>query len=228
MKKLTVFDLDETLVHSDTSVIWRQYLQDIGVITDPNYAEKDKQYIQQYADGTLDLADYLHFSLSPIAHTPIEQVSTWLADCVHQRVTKAIFPEAKTLIKQLTADNDGEDMLIISATVSFIVKAVATELGIKNAIGVDVAVDNNAYTHHVVGTPSFREGKVVRLKQWLVEQGKDAHYDHIAFYTDSINDLPLCEFADEVFTVNPCRQLRPIAEQRGWGILPWGFNTVIE
>lgn len=224
MKKLTVFDLDETLVHGDTSVIWRQYLQEIKVITDPNYAKKDNDYMQQYADGTLDLADYLHFSLSPIANTPIEQVNAWLADCVHNHVVQHIFPEAKTLIKELTADNDGEDMLIISATVTFIVKAVANELGIKNAIGVDVAVENNAYTHHVVGTPSFREGKVIRLKQWLTENGKHNVYDHVVFYTDSINDLPLCEFADEVFTVNPCRQLHPIAEQRGWGILPWGHS----
>lgn len=137
-------------------------------------------------------------------------------------MVNAIFPEAKALIKQLTADNDGEDMLIISATVTFIVKAVANELSIKNAIGVDVAVESNAYTHHVVGTPSFREGKVIRLQQWLAEQGKETHYDHVTFYTDSINDLSLCEFADEVFTINPCQQLRPIAEQRGWGILSWG------
>lgn len=224
MKKLTVFDLDDTLVHGDTSMIWRQYLQDISVITDPNYSQNDKKYMQQYADGTLDLAEYLHFSLSPIADTPIEKVTTWLADCVHTRVMPHIFPEAKALIKQLTADNGGEDVLIISATVAFIVKAVANELGIKNAIGVDLNVANNRYTHHVVGTPSFREGKVIRLKQWLDEQGKAAHYDHITFYTDSINDLPLCEFADEVFTINPCPQLRPIAEQRGWGILPWSVE----
>lgn len=222
MKTLTVFDLDETLVHGDTSVIWRQYLQEAtDVITDPDFSRKDDEYMRQYAEGTLNLADYLHFSLSPIANTPMATVNAWLQDCVYTRVMSHIFPEAKRIIKQLTADNGGEDVLIISATVSFIVKAVANELGIQHAIGVDVAVESDAYTHHIVGTPSFREGKVVRLKTWLDEHNK--HYDSITFYTDSINDLPLCEFADTVFTINPCRQLRPIAEERGWGILPWAL-----
>ncbi len=67
MRTLTIFDLDETLVHGDTSVIWRQYLQDIDVITDPDFSRKDQAYMQQYANGTLDLDDYIHFSLSPIA-----------------------------------------------------------------------------------------------------------------------------------------------------------------
>lgn len=220
MKKLTVFDLDDTLVDGDTSVIWRRYLQDIGVVSDPDYARKDKEYMQQYAAGTLNLADYLRFSLLPIADKPVEQVNDWLQDCVHRRVSKQIFPEAKALIKQLTTKNGGEDVLIVSATVSFIVKAVAKELGIKNAIGVDVEIVNNSYTHHIVGTPSFRDGKVARLKQWL-HDNKTKNYDRIVFYTDSINDLPLCEFADEVFTVNPCPLLRPFAVERSWGILAW-------
>lgn len=223
MKKLTVFDLDETLVHGDTSVIWREYLQAIGVISDPEYSRKDKVYMQQYAEGSLDLTDYLYFSLSPIADQSIEQVTEWLKDCVHQHVMASVYPEAKALIKQLTQGNEGEDVLIISATVSFIVEAVAAELGIKQALGVEVAIENNAYTHHVIGVPSFREGKVTRLKHWLADNHKTQYYDSIAFYTDSINDLPLCEFADEVFTVNPCDLLRPIAEQRGWTILPWSL-----
>lgn len=222
MKKLTVFDLDDTLVNGDTSLIWRQYLQTIGVITDPDYSQKDNAYMQQYASGTLDLSAYLHFSLAPIANHPIDVVETWLDNCVHHHVIDYIFPEAKAIIKQLTTNNEGDDVLIISATVSFIVKAVAKELGIKHAIGVDVAIENNRYTHHVVGTASFREGKVTRLKEWLADHKKTQYYDHITFYTDSINDLPLCEFADEVFTVNPCSLLRPIAEEKGWHILNWG------
>lgn len=222
MKTLTVFDLDETLVHGDTSVIWREYLQTTGVITDPTFTERDLAYQRQYAEGILDLSEYIEFSLTPIADIPTNKVTTMLADCIHTCVVQHIFPEAKTLIKQLTANGGGEDVLIISATVTFIVKAVAKELGIAHAIGVDLLEKNDRITAEIIGTPSFREGKVTRLKQWLAGQGKDAHYDHITFYTDSINDLPMCEFADEVYTVNPCKQLRPIAEARGWSILNWG------
>lgn len=234
MKTLTIFDLDETLVDGDTSVTVRRFLQDIGVITDPNYSLRDNALMQQYADGTLNLKAYLCFSLSPLSNIPSTQVDAWIQQCVNERVLPQVFIEAKCLLEALTAQNDGEDVLIISATVSFIVDVVAKALGVKHAIGVDVAIEDNAYTPHIVGEPSFREGKVVRLKQWLATQ--KVKYDKITFYTDSINDLPMCEFIDSlhadaitdansngrgVFVVNPCPKLKPIAEQRGWPILHW-------
>lgn len=220
MTTLTVFDLDETLVHGDTSVTWRRFLQDKGIITDPNYASQDKAMMQQYADGTLDLNAYLAFSLTPLTGIPTETVRGLVRECVQTRVLQKVFPQAKTLLNSLTAEHP-DDVLIISATVTFIVSEVAVALGVKHAIGVDLAVVDNAFTPTVIGTPSFQSGKVTRLKQWLNEHDKIAHYDHIRFYTDSINDLPLCEFADEALTVNPCAQLRPIAEARGWTILDW-------
>lgn len=222
MKKLTVFDLDETLVHGDSSLAWRKFLQDQGIITDPDFTRKDNEMMRQYAEGTLNIYEYLAFSLEPIANMPVSDVNQLVKTCITERVLPTAFVEGKALLKTLTAQQP-DDILIISATVSFIVKPIAAALGVKHAIGIDMVTKNHggydSYTTSVDGTPSFREGKVTRLQNWLTEHGRA--YDHIAFYTDSINDLPLCEFADEVFTVNPCPQLRPIAEQRGWGILDW-------
>lgn len=220
MKTLIIFDLDETLVGGDTSVIWRQFLQDKGVITDPNFNAKDNEMMRQYAEGTLNLAEYIAFTLAPLSGIAVEQVNQWVASCVSERIMPNIYPKAKALLQTLNKDTD-QEIMIISATVSFIVAQVAEALGVKQAIGVDLAVKNGAYSQEIVGIPSFREGKVSRLKQWLTEQGKTADYDKITFYTDSINDLPLCEYADEVFTVNPCPLLAPIAEKRGWQKLNW-------
>ncbi|PID58458.1 MAG: HAD-IB family hydrolase [Gammaproteobacteria bacterium] len=220
-RKLTVFDLDDTLINGDTSVIWREYLQEKGLISDPDFAQKDLEFQRQYAEGTLNLTEYIAFSLTPVADIPAEILERKVRDCVRTCVMPQIFNEAKSLIK--TLNEAGEDMMIISATASLIVKAVAEELGIKDAIGVDLAKDDGYYTANVVGIPSFQAGKVQRLKQWLIRHNRyHAYYDNIVFYTDSINDLPLCEFASTVYTVNPCERLRPIAEERGWHILSWG------
>lgn len=221
MKKLTVFDLDETLVHGDTSVTWRRFLQEKGIITDPNFSIKDKEMMQQYAQGTLNLQEYMDFSLAPLSQIDTKTVDAFVAECIMKNVVQNVYPEAQTLTNSLLLENP-DDVLIISATVSFIVKQVAKSMGIRHAIGVDLAVKSGCYSSEIVGVPSFREGKVERLKSWLTSQELSGiFYDHIAFYTDSINDLPLCEFADEVYTVNPCPQLLPIAKANDWGILRW-------
>ncbi|MGQ0529263.1 MAG: HAD family hydrolase, partial [Panacagrimonas sp.] len=65
--------------------------------------------------------------------------------------------------------------------------------------------------------PNFREGKVLRLQQWLAGQGATAA--HISFYSDSHNDLPLLLRADHAVAVDPDERLRAEAEARGWPVI---------
>lgn len=67
---------------------------------------------------------------------------------------------------------------------------VAAALEIDQALGIDVAMVDGGYSGEITGIPSYQQGKVARLAQW-----REAHpqYDgEVTFYTDSINDLPLC------------------------------------
>jgi len=75
-------------------------------------------------------------------------------------------------------------------------------------------------TGRIDGVPSYREGKVTRVEQWLAERG--AHwgdFERISVYSDSPNDLPLLERATHPVATNPSPALEAIARQRGWRIL---------
>lgn len=86
-------------------------------------------------------------------------------------------------------------------------------------MGIELVTEDDRYTAKVSGVPSYREGKVTRLEQWL--SARDETYSEIHFYTDSINDLPLCERADYAYLVNPCPRLKAIANRSNWTILHW-------
>jgi phosphoserine phosphatase len=75
------------------------------------------------------------------------------------------------------------------------------------------------YTGEIRGVPSFREGKVTRMEQWMGERGLDWSRVHSTFYSDSINDVPLLEKADLAVATNPDERLRLLANQRQWRIL---------
>lgn len=110
-------------------------------------------------------------------------------------------------------------MLIISASVSLLVQAVAAALEIDQALGIDVEMVDGGYSGVIAGIPSYQQGKVARLAQW-----REAHpqYDgEVTFYTDSINDLPLCLHADRVRLVNPRPQLQAAGAGYGWPVLSW-------
>ncbi len=114
-------------------------------------------------------------------------------------------------------------MLIISASVSLLVNAIAPALGIEHAIGVDVKIKNGCYSGEIDGTPSYQQGKITCLENFLA---RHPHYDgEIIFYTDSINDLPLCQRADRVYLVNPCQKLAAHGEVMGWPVLNWQLTA---
>ncbi|RXJ71593.1 HAD-IB family hydrolase [Veronia nyctiphanis] len=217
-KKLYVFHLDETLIRTDCSVEWNQFLVEKGVVNDPNYLEEDRRLMAEYAAGNQNLDEYLTFALSPLVSMPTTDVSALVDECITTRIIPTVYPEAKALIDKLSEENT--QMVIISASVSFLVEAIAEKLGLKNALGVDLEILNGCYTPKVRGVASYKEGKVARLKQWM--ESESIAVDEIHFYTDSINDLASCLYADHVYLVNPCAKLREFARNTDWTILPWG------
>ena len=73
------------------------------------------------------------------------------------------------------------------------------------------------YTGCVSGVPSFKEGKVTRINQWLAEHGTTlADYATSYFYSDSHNDLPLMKLVTNPVAVDADTVLADYAKQHGW------------
>jgi phosphoserine phosphatase len=73
----------------------------------------------------------------------------------------------------------------------------------------------------VQGTLNMREGKVVRLREWLAARALDLEAQDSVFYSDSINDLPLLMVVRQAVAVDPDPRLEREAQQRGWRVLRW-------
>ena len=216
---LYIFDMDETLINTDCSMMWNQFLVEKNIVQDENFLKEDERLMGLYAEGKMDMETYLTFTMKPILDLSTQEVDRLVHECIEEKILPKLFPQAKALIS--TLKENGTPMLVISASVSFVVKPLAKAIGIDSVIGIDMKEEAQRYTSDVVGVASYREGKVTRLNQWLEEQ--EQTFSEIHFYTDSINDLPLCLQADVVSLVNPCAQLATYAEQKpSWTILNWG------
>ena len=217
--KLAVFDLDDTLIQGDSSVLWTQYLWDKKIIKDPRFVEEDNAMMAQYNAGTLDMAAYLQCSLQTLAGVKVEQVDVWLDDFVENIILPRIYPAGVDAFARYRSQ--GIPIIIISATVAFIVQKIADKLGADVAMGIGIKQENGCYTAKIEGIPSFKEGKVKRLLQWISHQPITDAY--VYFYTDSTNDLPMCQFADETFIVNGDSRLRQVANENHWPQYQWNL-----
>ncbi|MDX1714621.1 MAG: HAD family hydrolase, partial [Halomonas venusta] len=212
---LAIFDLDNTLISIDSDHAWGEFLLEQGAVDPVAYREANERFMADYNAGTLDMAAFLEMALKPLAENTPEQLAAWHQQFMVSKIEPNILPKAEELLARHRTK--GDTLLIITATNRFITAPIANRLGVDDLIAVDPEIVDGRYTGRVAGTPSYREGKVTRLKQWL--EGQEFTMDGAWFYSDSHNDLPLLEQVEHPVAVDPDDTLRKVAEERQWRIM---------
>ncbi|MBR1819607.1 MAG: HAD family hydrolase [Neisseriaceae bacterium] len=218
MTNLAIFDLDRTLITCDSDVAWAAYLADKGVFNEDDSKKRD-QFYDDYDNGCLDIDAFLRFQLAPLGKFSRHELDAMHAEFMDKYIVHHITKTAKNIVKKHIDNND--TVVLVSATNEFVITPIAAQFGIHNVVGVRLVIDQNGnYTGEYTGTPSFREGKIVRLQEWLANNGKTMQdYDRSFFYSDSHNDLPLLRLVDCPVAVNPDPLLRQEATDKGWTII---------
>lgn len=212
---LAIFDLDNTLLGGDSDYLWGRYLAENGIVDSQSYHDTNLAFYRDYQAGQLDINAFLEFVFEPLAKNNMQDLLNWRADYLQQKIMPIILSKGLELIEQHR--QQGDTLLIITATNSFLTTPIAEQLGIVNLIATDPEIRNGRYTGRVEGVPSFQHGKVIRLQHWLAEHRQDLDGSH--FYSDSHNDLPLLEQVDIPIAVDPDDKLAAVAQQRGWKTL---------
>jgi len=224
--KLTLFDLDHTLLPIDSDYSWGVFTTQIGWTDPVEFNRRNDDFFAQYKAGTLDINDYVRFATDAIrTHGAAESIAAH-ALFMRDVVLKNIKTEALDLVRQHR--EAGDTVLIVTATNEFVTRPIAKVFGVDDLIAVELEYDlggdqnpggTSWITGAIKGVPSAREGKVTRMVQWLASRGLNWSDVESTFYTDSINDLTLLEKVNHPIATNPDDRLRAVATERGWRIL---------
>jgi len=218
---LAFFDLDHTLLADDSDYQWGRFLVDEGVVDATAYAQENERFHDQYKAGNLDIHAYQRFALRPLLERPLDAMLALRARFVAERIQPMVARHAPALLAHHRARGDA--MAIITATNRFITEPIAALLGIDALIATDPEIIDGAYTGNIAGTPSFQAGKIARAQAWVAEQPHD--FEHVTFYSDSHNDLPLLRWADTAIAVDPDEHLAAAATEAGWPIISLRGDT---
>jgi HAD superfamily hydrolase (TIGR01490 family) len=199
---LAIFDLDNTLLNGDSDYNWSLFLIKKGILDQSIYEQQNEEFFKDYQTGSLDIDAYAEFQFKPLR----ENERLFLNDLRDEYVATIIRPMITEKAKDLVNEHrsQGDQLLIITATNSFITKPIAALFGIEELIGTDLEEINNQFTGKIKGVASFQEGKVTRLNEWLDDKHLTfAQFDKTFFYSDSKNDLPLLKIVSHPVAVNP-------------------------
>ena len=214
--RLALFDLDNTLLAGDSDFEWAQFLIEKEVLDREVYEARNRHFYEAYKSGTLDIHEFLDFQLKPLARHSRKQLDQWHAEFMQKKILPIITRKARDLI-----DSHHDDArVVITATNRFVTAPIARELGIENLIATEPEEVGGEFTGRVQGVPSFREGKVERLKSWMVEHGIDwGTVSETWFYSDSLNDLPLLSIVSHPVAVDPDETLKEHALRHDWRVI---------
>ena len=215
--QVTLFDLDHTLLPIDSDHAWGEFTCRIGWTDAHTHKARNDAFYAQYQAGTLDVHEYIRFTTTAVRERGREAALAAREQFMREVIAPAIRPEAQALVARHR--DMGERLAIITATNAFVTEPIAAAFGVE-LIAVDLALGADGWINgEIAGTPSFREGKVTRAADWLAAQGLDWPKVELTVYSDSPNDLPLLEKAQNPVATNPSADLRALAAQRGWRIL---------
>ncbi len=212
---LAIFDLDNTLLAGDSDYLWGTFLVENGLVDADYYARENERFYREYDEGTLDIFEFLQFSLRPLCEFAPELLEELRARFVQEKIEPIILPAGRDLIAK--HKESGDTAMIITATNSFVTSPIAVKLGIEHLIATEPEMIDGRYTGKVAGEPSYQQGKVKRLQAWLAEHGETLAGS--SFYSDSHNDIPLLEQVARPVAVDPDATLAQYAASKEWPII---------
>jgi len=213
--RLAIFDLDNTLLTSDSDHLWGEFLAERGYVDGDHYRRENDRFLEAYKAGELDIHEFLRFSLRVLSEHDSNELARIRAAFIEEKIAPIVAPGAPALLARHR--DAGDHLMIITATNRFVTEPIARLLGVGSLLATDPEMKDGRYTGDVAGTPCFREGKVTRLHAWLAENA--GTLDDAWFYSDSHNDLPLLEEVDHPVAVDPDRQLADVARSRQWPVI---------
>lgn len=212
---LAIFDLDNTLISNDSDFLWGQFLVDRGIVDKDYYEEANKKFYDDYKLGTLNIVEFLHFSLAPLALHDSGQLFKWREEFIDTIIKPICLPAAQALVDKHRSQ--GDTLLVITATNRFVTEPIVKLYGIDHLLATNPEFINGQYTGKFTGTPCYQDGKVTQLQNWL--ENSTETLEGSWFYSDSHNDIPLLNLVENAVAVDPDEILLEVAKHHDWPVI---------
>ncbi len=218
-RDLCLFDLDDTLLPLDSDHAWGEFIIRLGWVDEAGFRRRNDAFYAQYQRGQLDIHAYIAFATEPLRARSVADAAAAHRRFMREVIEPNLRPPALELVAMHQAR--GDLVALVTATNDFITAPIARAFGIDHLLAVRLRrAAGGTITGEIDGTPSYREGKIQRVTQWLATQDAGwQDFGRISVYSDSPNDLPLLERATDPVATNPTAALETIARERHWRIL---------
>ena len=218
------FDLDKTIIAKSSALAFSTEFARAGLINRRAMLRSAlAQLVFTSAGADHDQMERLRVAMTElVTGWDVAQVSAIVEETLHELIEPMIYAEAAQLITAHHAE--GRDVIIVSSSGQEVVDPIAKLLGADNAIATRMGIEDGRYNGHIEFY-AYGPTKAEAIRGLAATDGYDLTSSYA--YSDSITDLPMLEVVGHPFAVNPDKELRRIATERGWGVLDFATPVAL-
>lgn len=214
-RQAAFFDLDKTIIATSSAFAFGKEFMHKGLISHTDALQISLAKASYMMSGlSSEQMDATRDQLAAlVAGWEVDEVVRIAERALHTVVTPTIYSEARELIRY--HQSAGHDVIIISASATQLVSLIAKELGIDDIVATELEIVDGKFTGEFL---TYLKGpaKAAAMKEIVTRRGYDLSASYA--YSDSATDIPMLELVGHPVAVNPDRQMKKAALERGWDI----------
>jgi HAD superfamily hydrolase (TIGR01490 family) len=210
------FDLDKTIIARSSVLAFATPFARAGLMSKSTLLKSIySQLLFSLSSADADKTEKLRAQLSEmVAGWPIDEVKEVVNETLHKLIEPIIFEEALDLIEE--HQSAGREVVIVSSSGEEVVRPIAKLLGVTSVIATRMRIEEGKYTGEIEYY-AFGQAKADAIIEFAREHNIDLA-DSVA-YSDSMTDVPMLSCVGRAYAVNPDKDLRRVAIEKGWKVL---------
>jgi len=210
------FDLDRTLLARSSSLALAGIFRRRGLIRRRQLVKAGLAQLvfMRFGADESNVRRMAERGMAVLTGVRVDELREIVAEAMEPVLKPLVYTEALDLAASHAAA--GERTYIVSGALEEVVRALALELGFDGALGSRCGRVDGVYTGRLERA-LFGNAKAEALDELAAHDELDLRVS--TAYSDSHTDLAFLERVGNPVAVNPDRELRKLAEARGWPVL---------
>lgn len=215
MPAAALFDLDRTLISRSSSLSLAGTFRRRGLIGRRDFvkAAVAQLLFARFGAGHARVGQTAQSAMAILRDVPVETMREIVAEGWASALKPLVYRDALKLVEAHAAR--GEKTYIVSGALQEVADEVGRQLGFDGAVGSRAETSDGVYTGRLL-TRLYGPEKAGAVRELAASYNLDL--DASTGYSDSHTDLAFLETVGHPVAVNPDRDLRKVAEARGWPV----------
>ena len=210
------FDLDKTIIARSSTFAFSREFQAGGLISRGTVLRSAyTQFLYVIGGADHDQMEKMRQFMSQLCTGwDVATVREIIADTLQNIIEPMVYAEAVRLIAE--HHEAGRDVIIVSTSGAEMVEPIGEMLGADHVVATRLEVDEGKYTGKI-RFYAYAENKAKAITDLARKRGYDLERSYA--YSDSATDVPMLDAVGHAYAVNPDKELRKVARERGWPVL---------